>query len=291
MHQHGRQQTPSRLDGPDGIAARQHFDRLKKQLQNSNVLCELLVGSLSQREQNELLQRIAIGTVDIVVGTQALLSEHVRFHSLGLVVIDEQHKFGVEQRAILRESRTVPHYLVLSATPIPRSIAMTQFGDLDISVLREKPPGRAPVHTYLGSDQNRNKWWDFVRKQLSSGRQAYVVIPRVDADAQNELHGVEEFALELNGELRDFRVEVLHGRMDGGTKQQKLDAFEMGSIQVLVATTVVEVGIDVPNATLMDDFGRGPFGVSSIASTARTRVEREPPRLCLPVPDQRNRSL
>jgi ATP-dependent DNA helicase RecG len=154
------------LMAPTELLARQHYSRLKEQLSGSQVMVELLVGSISQRDRTELLQRIGIGTVDLVVGTQSLLSEHVQFASLGLVVIDEQHKFGVEQRASLRESRLVPHYLVLSATPIPRTIAMTLFGDLDVSILKDKPPGRASVHTYLGNAAQQAKWWDFVAKQV-----------------------------------------------------------------------------------------------------------------------------
>ena len=227
---------------PTDLLARQHFETLRSQLRGSQVMIELLTGSISQREQNELHQRIAIGTVDIVVGTQALLSEHVRFHALGLVVIDEQHKFGVEQRATLRDSRIAPHYLVLSATPIPRSIAMTQFGDLDLSILRDKPAGRAPVHTYIGESQQEEKWWRFVRNQLNQGRQAYVVVPRVDTDEDKDARGVEQVFLELgSSQFGGFRADILHGRMDGETKQQKLMQFQRGETQVLFATTVVEV--------------------------------------------------
>jgi len=260
--------------------------------QAAKVMVELLLGTLSQREQTELRQRIAIGTVDIIVGTQALLSEHIQFHSLGLVVIDEQHKFGVEQRAQLRESRTVPHYLIMSATPIPRSIAMTQFGDLDVSVLREKPPGRAPVHTYLGDESQQPKWWDFVGKQLRSGRQAYVVLPRVEADSEKESLGAEQVyaALKAN-QLKEFSVELLHGRMDGEAKQQRLSDFENGKIQVLVATTVVEVGIDVPNATLMTILDADRLGLAQLHQL-RGRVTRGslPGYVCL-FPSKNTESL
>jgi ATP-dependent DNA helicase RecG len=259
---------------PTELLARQHFERLSTQLSGSQVMVELLLGSLSQREQTELRQRIAIGTVDIVVGTQALLSEHVQFHQLGLVVIDEQHKFGVEQRAQLRESRTVPHYLIMSATPIPRSIAMTQFGDLDISALRERPPGRAPVHTYLGDESQQPKWWEFVCKQLRAGRQAYVVIPRVETDADGDALGAEQvFAMLKEDQLKEFSIALLHGRMDGETKQQRLSDFQSGKTQVLVATTVVEVGIDVPNATLMTILDANRLGLAQLHQL-RGRVTR-----------------
>jgi ATP-dependent DNA helicase RecG len=259
---------------PTELLARQHFERLSQQLANSQVMVELLVGSLSQREQNELHQRIAIGTVDIVVGTQALLSNKIEFHNLGLVVIDEQHKFGVAQRAALKESRIVPHYLVLSATPIPRSIAMTQFGDLDVSVIKDKPPGRAPIHTYLGSSEQQSNWWNFVKKQLTAGRQAYVILPRVEQDSDSDSLGAEQVFKELTEtEFANFRVGLLHGRMDGAEKQSRLDEFNNGDIQLLVATTVVEVGIDVPNATIMTILDADRLGLAQLHQL-RGRVSR-----------------
>ena len=262
------------LMAPTELLARQHFTRLRKQLSGSQVMIELLVGSITQRERTELLQRIAIGTVDLVVGTQALLSEQVQFESLGLVVIDEQHKFGVQQRANLRESRVVPHYLVLSATPIPRTIAMTIFGDLDVSVLRDKPPGRATVHTYLGSTSQQGKWWEFVVKQIQSGRQAYVVTPRVESDPEAEIVGAEQIYRKLlEGPLAGLRIDLLHGRMDGNEKQSKLDAFTSGQTQVLVATTVVEVGIDVPNATVMTILDADRMGLAQLHQL-RGRISR-----------------
>ena len=262
------------LMAPTELLARQHFTRLRKQLAGSQVMIELLVGSITQRDRTELLQRIAIGTVDLVVGTQALLSEQVQFESLGLVVIDEQHKFGVRQRANLRESRMVPHYLVLSATPIPRTIAMTIFGDLDVSVLRDKPPGRATVHTYLGNTAQQDKWWKFVVKQIQSGRQAYVVTPRVESDPEAEVVGAEQVYRQLQaGPLAGLRIELLHGRMDGNEKQAKLDAFTTGQTQVLVATTVVEVGIDVPNATVMTILDADRLGLAQLHQL-RGRISR-----------------
>jgi ATP-dependent DNA helicase RecG len=271
------------LMAPTELLARQHFARMKKQLEGSQVMIEMLVGSITQRERSELLQRIGIGTVDIVVGTQALLSEHVQFASLGLVVIDEQHKFGVEQRASLRDSRRVPHYLVLSATPIPRTIAMTVFGDLDVSILKDKPPGRATVHTYLGNIDQQNKWWDFVLKQVQSGRQAYIVTPRVEADTSMEVLGAEQVYETLkNGPFASLRLDLLHGRMDGEQKQSKLDAFTSGKTQVLVSTTVVEVGIDIPNATVMTILDADRLGLAQLHQL-RGRVSRGsyPGYICL----------
>ncbi len=157
------------LMAPTEVLARQHASRLQTSLRGSQVEVELLTGSMPQRERSDLLERIALGTVDIVVGTQALLSDRVQFHKLGLVVIDEQHKFGVQQRAALRGSETQPHYLVLSATPIPRTLTMSVMGDLDVSVLREKPAGRAVVHTYLGKKEQEASWWSSCGQASSTG--------------------------------------------------------------------------------------------------------------------------
>ena len=168
----------------------------------------------------------------------------------------------------------VPHYLVLSATPIPRTIAMTIFGDLDVSVLRDKPPGRATVHTYLGNTAQQDKWWEFVVKQVQSGRQAYVVTPRVESDPESEVVGAEQVYRQLQaGPLAGLRIELLHGRMDGNEKQAKLDAFTTGQTQVLVATTVVEVGIDVPNATVMTILDADRMGLAQLHQL-RGRISR-----------------
>ncbi len=259
---------------PTEILARQHAERLMQSLSGSQCHVELLTGAMPGREKRELLERIAIGTVDIVVGTQALLSEKVQFANLGLVVIDEQHKFGVEQRAALCDSRLQPHYLVLSATPIPRTLTMTAMGDLDVSVLREKPPGRAPVHTYLGKHEQFASWWSFVVKQVENGRQAYVIVPRVVGDEEDDIAGAEQVWKQLkDGPLRGLRVELLHGRMSSDEKARVLLEFTHGGIQVLVATTVVEVGIDVANATIMTILDADRLGLAQLHQL-RGRVSR-----------------
>ena len=268
---------------PTEILARQHARRLSSSLEGSQCHVELLTGSMPAREKRELVERIAIGTVDIVVGTQALLSEKVQFANLGLVVIDEQHKFGVEQRATLCDSRIQPHYLVLSATPIPRTLTMTAMGDLDVSVLREKPPGRVPVHTYLGKLEQLPSWWSFVLKQVSSGRQAYVIVPRVVGDEEEDVSGAEQVWREIQvGPLQGLSVELLHGRMSGEEKDRILTQFSQGAIQVLVATTVVEVGIDVANATVMTIFDADRLGLAQLHQL-RGRISRgtTPGYLCV----------
>ncbi len=192
---------------PTEILARQHFDRLSVALADAECEIGLLVGSLPASEKTDLQTQIAIGTVDIIVGTQALLSENVEFHKLGLAVIDEQHKFGVAQRASFRGNATQPHYLVLSATPIPRTLAMTAFGDLDVSVIRERPAGRTVVHTYLAKRDELQSWWNFLKEKVAEGRQAYIITPRVEGDEGSDIEGAESLFQRLKKqELNGLRV-------------------------------------------------------------------------------------
>lgn len=268
---------------PTEILANQHFERMSKSLAESRCHVELLTGSVQGRERRELLERIAVGTVDIVVGTHALLSDKVDFAQLGLVVIDEQHKFGVAQRAALKSDESQPHYLLLSATPIPRTLTMTAMGDMDVSILREKPPGRAPVHTYLGKPEQIASWWSFVAKQLKEGRQAYVVVPRVSSDEDEDIQGAEQVYAALHeGVLRDFSTALLHGRLEADEKSRIMTDFNQGRIQVLIATTVIEVGIDVANATVMTILDAERLGLAQLHQL-RGRVSRgtSPGYVCL----------
>jgi ATP-dependent DNA helicase RecG len=202
----------------------------------------------------------------------------------------------VEQRAQLREAGLAPHYLVMTATPIPRTLAMTLFGDLDVSTIRESPPGRQAIHTYLGSDERREKWWDFFRTKLRTGRQGYVITPLVDESDQIEVRSVEAaFEALANGELEEFRLDLVHGRMGGEAKAAVMDRFRSGEIQVLVATSVVEVGVDVPNATLMTIEGGERFGLAQLHQL-RGRVSRgrHPGYVCVfadPQTDEAKRRL
>jgi ATP-dependent DNA helicase RecG len=209
-----------------------------------------------------------------------LLYGNIEFKKLGVCVIDEQHKFGVKQRVTLRGGGVDPHYLVMSATPIPRSMAMTVFGDVDLSTLRDKPPGRGSVDTYLAHDGWKDRWWDFVRQRLGEGRQAFVVAPRIaiesdsDSEEAEDISSVEAVFENLcNGPLSDFRVGLLHGRMSNEQKQKTMNAFSGGHIQVLVSTTVIEVGIHIPNATVMTIFGAQRFGLAQLHQL-RGRVSR-----------------
>ena len=266
------------LMAPTEVLARQHHRTLSKTLAESRVRVGLLCGSLSAAERRETLAATASGEIDLLVGTQALLFD-LEFHKLGLCVIDEQHKFGVNQRVALRSGGVDPHYLVMSATPIPRSIAMTVFGDVDLSTLKEKPPGRAEVNTYLSRDGWKDRWWNFVRRQLDEGRQAYVVAPRVESVQSTEEDGediasVEAIFSELgNDQLTNYSVGLLHGRMPNDEKQAIMESFAAGRIQVLVSTTVIEVGIDVPNATVMTIMGAQRFGLAQLHQL-RGRISR-----------------
>ena len=265
--------TQAALLAPTEVLAAQHFDTLQRLLSRSQVRLGFLSGSLTPRQRDETQQNLAEGKIDIVVGTHAILQQGSAFQTLALVVIDEQHKFGVLQRASLRQSDVDPHCLIMTATPIPRTIAMTLFGDLDVSVLRNSPPGRQPVHTYLAAEEQRGRWWDFFRQKLREGRQGYVISPLVD-DADQETISAEA-ALEhlANGELADFRLDLLHGRLSADEKLTALRQFQAGHTQVLVATSVVEVGIDVPNANLMTIEHGERFGLAQLHQL-RGRVSR-----------------
>lgn len=270
------QQHQAALMAPTELLARQHVRTLSRDLQASRVRIALLTGSLSAAERRTTLEQIAAGEIDLIIGTHAVVQADVTFKQLGLVIIDEQHRFGVKQRAALRRAGLDPHYLVMTATPIPRTISMTLFGDLDVSTLKQTPPGRQPVHTYLGEEGQRAKWWEFFRKKLREGRQGYVIAPLVDDSADLEVQSVESaFENLANGELEAFRLGVLHGRQSTEEKEAVMQAFNAGELQVLVATSVVEVGIDVPNATLMTIEGGQRFGLAQLHQL-RGRVSRGP---------------
>ncbi len=254
----------------------------------------LLTGSLNAASRRGALADAASGEAGIVIGTHALLEEHVQFADLGLVVVDEQHRFGVEQRAALSgKAGTPPHVLVMTATPIPRTVAMTVFGDLDTSTLSELPAGRGDVQTTVVPVLAQPAWvdraWERVREEVAQGRQAYVVCARIDADqggadddGARPLRAVEEVAPELAaGPLAGLRVEALHGRMPPEEKDTVMQAFAGGKVDVLVSTTVIEVGVDVPNATVMAVLDADRFGVSQLHQL-RGRIGRGGhPGLCL----------
>lgn len=264
----------SAIMAPTEILARQHFQTLSRTLAGSQVRIGLLTGSLTAKERTELLTKLKAGEIDLLVGTQAIVQAGLEFAKLGLVVIDEQHKFGVRQRAALKQAGPAPHYLVMTATPIPRTVSMTLFGDLDISTLRESPPGRQPVNTYLVENERVPQWWEFVRKKLNEGRQAYVITPLVDESEHWEADSVASAHEDLaNGPLEAFRIDVVHGRMNAIEKDEAMQRFHSGETQVLISTSVVEVGVDVPNATVMTIQGAERFGLAQLHQL-RGRIRR-----------------
>ncbi len=262
------------LMAPTEVLARQHALTLEKLLARSQVRRAQLIGGLSAKQRSEILQKIAAAELDVVVGTQAVIQDDVEFARLALVVIDEQHKFGVRQRATLKHAGPDPHYLVMTATPIPRTVTMTLFGDLDVSTLSDSPPGRQKVHTYLTPEEKRPQWWEFFGKKLREGRQGYVVTPLVEESDQPAVASLEETYEELaNGELEAFRLGLIHGRLSPAEKDAVMDDFRDGRIQVLVCTSVVEVGVDVPGATLMTIEGGQRFGLAQLHQL-RGRISR-----------------
>lgn len=253
------------LLAPTEILAEQHFRKAREYLEKSRVRIGLLVGQMPRAERAALIQAAAAHEIDLLVGTHALIEKDVTFDSLGLVIIDEQHKFGVAQRARIRAKGITPHCLVMTATPIPRTLAMTFFGDLDMTAIRDAPPGRKPVQTRLVRPERLDDAWALVRQRLNSGEQAYVVCPLVDeSEAVPAAAATAEFDRLRCGPLRDFAVGLLHGRLSTQHKQSVTTAFREGRIQVLVSTTVIEVGLDVPGATVLVVLHAERFGLSQL---------------------------
>ncbi|MEL6546568.1 MAG: ATP-dependent DNA helicase RecG, partial [Myxococcota bacterium] len=270
------------LMAPTEILAEQHARNALKVLPKAGVRVSLLTGSMSAGEKRRTLSGLANGSIDVVVGTHAVIQEGVRFKRLALGIVDEQHRFGVMQRArFLEQGReglgATPHILVMTATPIPRTLALTVYGDLDVSVIDELPPGRRPIETYLYRDAQRAQVYRDVRKQAEQGRQAYVVFPLVEeseAEGMDKLRDATSAATELaEGALKGLRLGLLHGRMSADEKDRVMRAFASHELDVLVSTTVIEVGVDVPNATVMVIENAERFGLSQLHQL-RGRVGR-----------------
>jgi len=259
---------------PTEILAEQHFLSLRKLLEKSRFHVELVTGATSGLRRRDLLARLSAGDIHLVVGTHALVQGSVNFRSLGLAIIDEQHRFGVVQRATLRAKGLMPDVLVMTATPIPRTLALTVYGDLDVSVIRDMPPGRRAILTAVKPESRREDVYEAVRAQLEQGRQAYVVYPLIEESEKVDLRAATEMADHLAQEVFPaFRVALLHGRLKQDAKDRVMRAFTAGEIQVLVSTTVIEVGIDVPNATVMVIEHAERFGLSQLHQL-RGRVGR-----------------
>ncbi len=262
------------LMAPTEILAGQHYLTLRTLLEPLGATVLLLVGGLGRAARLEALQRTRDGSADIVVGTHALIEEDVEFHRLGLVVVDEQHRFGVGQRAALREKGHRPDVLVMTATPIPRTLALTLYGDLDVSTLDELPPGRSPIKTYARPTARRPQVYEFVRAQVAEGQQAYIVCPLIEESEKLQAEAAVVLAARLDQDVfRGLRVEVLHGRMRVEEREAAMRALRAGAIDILVATTVIEVGIDIPNASVMVIEDADRFGLSQLHQL-RGRVGR-----------------
>ena len=261
---------------PTEILAQQHFKSISRFLEGLPVVVRLLTGSTKAAERKSLLTALRLGEVHILVGTHALLEDRVVFHKLGLVVIDEQHRFGVEQRARMQAKAAVPpHVLVMTATPIPRTLAMTVYGDLDVSVIDELPPGRKPIRTVHRTDHARNAVFDFLESEIRKGRQVYVVYPLVEESEKSDLKDVMDGfeSLSRRFPLPHYAVGIVHGRMTPEQKDYEMARFIKGETNVLVATTVIEVGVDVPNASVMVVENAERFGLSQLHQL-RGRVGR-----------------
>jgi len=259
---------------PTEILADQHYLTIRRLLDQSRFRVATLTGSARSAKRRETLAELASGSVHLVVGTHALVEEAVAFHALGLVVIDEQHRFGVVQRATLRAKGLQPDVLVMTATPIPRTLALTAFGDLDVSVIRDLPPGRQQIVTVARPESRRDEVYSLVRRELERGRQAYVIYPLVEESSRVELRAATAMADHLQAEVfPEFKVALLHGRLKSDEKDRVMAAFARGEVHVLVSTTVVEVGVDVANATVMVVEHAERFGLSQMHQL-RGRVGR-----------------
>jgi len=260
---------------PTEILAEQHFFNISRLLAASRFRVALLTGSVAAASKREHLAQIASGAMPLIIGTHALVQGEVQFNQLGLVIIDEQHRFGVMQRATLRAKGLHPDVLVMTATPIPRTLALTVYGDLDVSTIRELPAGRLPVKTLAKPESRRDEVYQFVRTQLDAGRQAYVIYPLVEESAKIDLRAATEMADTLaNDVFPEYRVGLLHGRLKTDAKDRVMKAFAGGELQVLVSTTVVEVGVDVSNASVMIIEHGERFGLSQLHQL-RGRVGRD----------------
>ena len=269
-----RNSAQTALMAPTEILAEQHFASLSALFVPLGVSVALLTGSMTGKQKKDVRERVAAGEVQVVIGTHALLSESTRFDNLGLVITDEQHRFGVGQRSRLSAKGEDPHLLVMSATPIPRTLALILYGDLDVSVLDELPPGREPVGTFLVGESYRPRINAFIRKQVSEGHQCFVVCPAVEENEELGIKAASVWAETLQQTVfPDLCIALLHGQMKGAEKEAAMASFARGEADVMVATTVIEVGVDVPNATLMVIEDADRFGLSQLHQL-RGRVGR-----------------
>lgn len=261
---------------PTAILSTQHINNFKKILDKFNIRCELLISGISKKKKEEILEKLKTGEIDILIGTHAILEENVEFKNLGLVVTDEQHRFGVKQRTKIAQKGQNPDVLVMSATPIPRTLALILYGDLDISIIDELPPNRKKIETYAVTKRMEERINNFIKKQINEGRQAYIVCPLVEdsedesMDLKSVLTLYETYKKEI---FPDYKVEYIHGKMKPKEKEDIMERFKNGEINILISTTVIEVGVDVPNASVMVIEDAQRFGLAQLHQL-RGRVGR-----------------
>lgn len=259
---------------PTAILADQHLKNFEKTLKNFNIKCELLISSVTKKKKEDILQRLANGEIDILIGTHAILEENVVFNNLGLVVTDEQHRFGVKQRAKIVAKGNNPDVIVMSATPIPRTLALILYGDLDISIIDELPPNRKKIDTFAVTKEYEERVNNFVKKQINEGRQAYIVCPLVEDSDELDLKSVTALYEKYKNEVfSEYKVEYLHGKMKAKEKDEIMNRFKDGQIDILISTTVIEVGVDVPNSSIMVVENAERFGLAQLHQL-RGRVGR-----------------
>ena len=263
---------------PTTILAKQHFENFKKILCNKNmnekIKIEILTSSATKKKKEQILEELKQGEIDILIGTHAMLEESVEFNNLGLVVTDEQHRFGVRQREIINKKGKDPDVLVMTATPIPRTLALILYGDLDISIIDELPPNRKKIDTFAVTKGMEERLNNFVKQQIDEGRQAYVVCPLVEESEEINAQSVLELAQKYKTEIfKDYRVEYIHGKLKTKEKEEIMEEFKKGNIDVLISTTVIEVGVDVPNSNIMIVENAERFGLATLHQL-RGRVGR-----------------
>ncbi len=259
---------------PTAILATQHMEEYTKILSKFGIKCELLISGITKKKKEEILQKLESGEIDVLIGTHAILEENVVFKNLGLVITDEQHRFGVRQRKIISNKGNNPDVLVMTATPIPRTLALILYGDLDISIIDELPPNRKKIDTFAVTKGLSQRVNNFIKKQVDEGRQAYIVCPLVEENEEMDLNSVIELAIKYKNEtFKDYKVEYLHGKMRPKEKDEIMEKFKNGEFDILISTTVIEVGVNVPNASIMVIENAERFGLAQLHQL-RGRVGR-----------------
>lgn len=264
----------SALMAPTEILATQHFQNLKELLREQKIHIELLVGSMTKKEKQEIYRELMAGEIDMIVGTHALIQEEVQYQNLGLVVTDEQHRFGVNQRANLKNKGIMPDVLYMSATPIPRTYALTIYGDMDVSIIKEMPKGRKPIETFVKSNEEIKEVLEMMYEELKAGHQIYVIAPLIEESENSDLTNVIALRDKMNLAFGSkYKIDLVHGKMAAMAKELVMAEFKQGKVEILISTTVIEVGVDVPNASMMVIFDANRFGLSTLHQL-RGRVGR-----------------